>query len=134
MERDTAIRDLVCEPWGGVVRPGVFVTDDVKAVRSDWLREGVVPRASVRGFCEFNSITRATNEGDCIVKAPPQYFDETRDFAQRVGLRYAGQSVGLATLAAVEHLMAPKRESVTEAEEKLLLIKQNYRCAACSTF
>ena len=133
MERDTSIRELDFAPWDGNVRPGVFVTDDVKAVRDDWLRDGIVPRANVRGFNEFNSITRTTAEGDCTVKALPQYFTEIQEFAQRIGLTYAAQGAGMVTLAAVEHPMAPKREPVTEAENAAIILRQKHLCATCGT-
>ena len=81
MERDLPIRKSVdFEPWGGIVREGVFFADDVAAVRNEWLREGCVPRVNCRGFRAFNSISRDCEKGACIVKQYPQFVSDIYDF------------------------------------------------------
>ena len=68
MERDGSARELHPKIWCGEVEAGLFMTEDIDVVRNEWLQEGVVPRCSVSGVCKFTSVTRATDEGDCIVK------------------------------------------------------------------
>ena len=85
----------------------------MNAVRDEWLAEGVVPRCNVQGFRSFNSITRECEEGgDCVVKQQPMFFDDIQDFMQKMQMEYRGWGAGVATLHAIEKLMAPKREPV----------------------
>ena len=66
------------------LRKGLFFTEDVSAVRDEWLAEGVVPRCNVQGFRSFNSIIRECEEGgDCVVKQQPMFFDDIQDFMKK---------------------------------------------------
>ena len=93
------------------------------------MSEGVVPISNVKGFNQFNSITRATGNGKCIVKAEPACCQDIQQFMKRMGLIYRYEGIGTATLRAIEFLLAPKRETVGEQTEAQLLIKQAYQCA-----
>ena len=74
MERDLIIREVGCKPWCGEVEAGLFLTDNLNHVRDQWLSEGVVPISNVRGFNQFNSVTRATENGKCVVKSEPVFL------------------------------------------------------------
>ena len=109
------------------------MADDIQQVRNEWLQEGIVPRCNVRGFCEFNSISRTLSEGECTVKQCPLYYEDIEEFMIKMGVPYKGQGIGIATLNVIEHLMAPKRQPPSPAEKQALLIKQKYQCANCGT-
>ena len=47
---------------------------------------------------------------------------------------YKLESIGVATLRAIEKLMAPQRDVPTEAEKARVILLQKYRRAQCSTF
>ena len=74
MERDVLIREVDWKPWCGEVEEGLFLTDNLNYVRETWLSEGIVPISNVKGFNQFNSITRATGNGKCVVKSEPAFF------------------------------------------------------------
>ena len=117
MERDVTVRKRDCAHWAGEVTPGVFL-GNVDYVRNQWLSEGVVPRCNVRGFRSFNSITRATDQGDCTVKEKPMFFEDICDFSEKIGCPYSCEGIGMATLRAIEFLMTPKRAAVPAATKK----------------
>ena len=94
MDQDLAIQKLEASPWQGVLEPGLFLTENVNAVRDEWLKEGVVPRANVRGFNEFNSISRTLPEGECTVKSIPMYYNEIMDFMEKCRCRIAVKGLG----------------------------------------
>ena len=133
MERDTTIRKIEAKPYLGKVEAGIFLNSNIESIRLEWLNEGIVPRANVSGFNQFNSITRATEDGDCIVKAEPRYYEDIVMFMEKVGLSYQLEGIGVATLKVIEHFISPKRETVTEQTKAQLLIKQSYQCAKCGT-
>ena len=60
----------------------------------------------------------------------PFYFD-IASFMRELELPYHGESVGLATLRAIEHLMRPRRETVSPQERAGLMVKQKNLCAKC---
>ena len=95
MEQDMPLmQKLEASPWQGVLEPGLFLTENVNGVRDEWLKEGVVPRANVRGFNEFNSISRTLPEGECTVKSIPMYYNEIMDFMEKCKCRTAVKGLG----------------------------------------
>ncbi len=75
-ERYTPVRELTREHWCGKLRPGLCMTDGANAVRAEWLQAGIVPSCTVRGFNEFNRITRTLSDGECTVKSLPMYDND----------------------------------------------------------
>ena len=108
-------------------------TDDINYVRQEWLQEGIVPRANVRGYNKFNSITRHTEGGDCCVKQRPAFHADVRDVMADLGVPYQSTGIGKATLQAIEWLMKPRREETPQADSEAYLAKQKYTCAQCGT-
>ena len=94
MERDGSAQELQAELWCGEVKAGLFLTDDVSVVRNEWLQEGVVPRCSVSGVCKFTSVTRATPEGDCIVKRMCPYYYDIKEFMRSSTFRIGASLQG----------------------------------------
>ena len=82
MERDITFKNKEPEMWCGNVEPGVFFTENVNYVRQQWLEEGIVPRANVRGYNKYNSITRRAEGGDCTVKQYPAFYHP--DYVQQL--------------------------------------------------
>ena len=68
------------------------------------------------------------------LKAAPQFMSEFQDVMKALRCPYKLESIGVATLRAIEKLMAPQRDVPTEAEKARVILLQKYRCALCSTF
>ena len=45
----------------------------------------------------MNSISRDCDEGTCVVKQLPQFFEDVWDFARKFGLEYQGRGIGAVT-------------------------------------
>ena len=115
------------------MKAGIFFTDDVAYVREEWLSQGLVPRANCRGYNKFNSITRSTPEGDCVVKQCLQFCSDISVVMRSMGVPYNCTGIGKATLQAIEFLMKPRREDTPEVNKEAYLAKQKYSCAQCGT-
>ena len=115
------------------MKAGIYFTDDLAYVRQCWLNEGLVPRTNCRGYNKFNSITRNTSEGDCIVKQRPLYYQDIADVMDTLKVPYNSTGIGKATLQAIEFLMKPRREDTAEVDKEAYLANQKYACAQCGT-
>ena len=134
MDRDLTGKREEWEWWDGSVKEGCFICDAIGHVRDEWLREGIVPITNARGVNKFNSIARKVGDGVMKLKAAPQFYNDRRDCMAELECPYRLESIGVATLRAIEKLMAPKRDLPTEADKARDIIKQKYQCASCSTF
>ena len=128
MDRDLGTKKTEPGCWMGEVKAGMFFTDDLAYVRQEWLNEGLVPRANCRGYNKFNSITRSTPEGDCVVKQRPQFYTDIKAVMESINVPYNGTGIGKATLQAIEFLMKPKREETPQVNKEAYLAKQKYSC------
>ena len=132
MDRDVSGKAKEPEFWCGEIKPGVFFTDNINYVRQEWLEEGIVPRANVRGYNKFNSITRHTPGGDCCVKQRPAFHADVREVMADLGVPYQSTGIGKATLQAIEWLMKPRRQETPPVDSEAYLAKQKYTCAPVS--
>ena len=110
-----------------------FFTDNINYVRQQWLEDGIVPRSNVRGYNQYNSITRRTEDGDCTVKQFPAFYYETYAVMRNLGIPYQGTGIGKATLQAIEWLLKPRREDLPRVDTEAYLAIQKYVCANCGT-
>ena len=110
-----------------------FFTENVNYVRQQWLEEGIVPRANVRGYNKYNSITRRAEGGDCTVKQYPAFYHELQSVMSDLGVPYQSTGIGKATLQAIEWLMKPRREDTPKVDTEAYLALQKYTCAQCGT-
>ena len=120
--------------WDGEIKPGCFIVrQSLEAIRQEWLHEGIVPISNASGFCKFSSIMRCVGDSMMKLKAAPQFFSDISEVMQKLQCPYRLESIGVATLRAIEKLMAPQRDVPTEAEKARVILKQKYQCACCST-
>ncbi len=111
------------------MKEGSFICDDLTYVREQWLQESIVPISNPRGVNKFNAIARKIGDGVLKLKAAPQFHLDIKDCMQELGCPYKLESIGHATLRAIERLMAPKRDVPTEAEKARVILMQKYHCA-----
>ena len=98
MDRDLGGKSDEPQFGDGEVKAGIFFTDELAYVRHEWLNEGLVPRANCRGYNKFNSITRSTHEGDCVVKQRPMYHEDIKQVMGTLNVPYHSTGIGKATL------------------------------------
>ena len=70
--------------------------------------------------------------GTIVVRSVAQDFRQTRAWAKKLGVPYAGQSLGVFASTVLEVLLSRRnRRYLVDAEKEALLVKQGRKCALC---
>ena len=112
--------------------PGHYYYEgDLKEVRDDYIREGIVPRLTMKDFLEIRQLKVTTEAGSVIVHSMPKDAQHLEEFTKLLGLAWYGEGLPSLTLKTLIHLLRPKRKRISPEVRKELSTKQGGQCAKC---
>ena len=128
--------DLSAAPPAGMFR--VFTTDDLFAVRAQFIKCGRVPRAR---FTDLNSITSMTytfskkespEKKKCVIRVIPLTSLFLQEASEKLHMDYRLESLGAWAVRAFRLALQGRREPITASEKRDILQRQNNQCLTCS--